>query len=172
MNLFTHHKDTTTMQGHPEVVACLVELLRGELAARDQYFIHSRQYEDLGLDRLYERMNHEMEEETGHADAILRRILFLGGKPDMRPHSFTVGEDVPDMLRKDLAVEYEVRASLQAAIALCERHGDYQSRDILLAQLKDTEEDHTYWLEKQLGLIEKIGLPNYLQSQMGNGGAH
>ncbi|ABX35395.1 MULTISPECIES: bacterioferritin [Delftia] len=155
------------MQGQPEVIECLIELLRGELAARDQYFIHSRQYEDQGLLRLFERIGHEMEEETQHADAILRRILFLGGRPDMRPHEFTPGETVEEMLRKDLATEYRVRDSLRSAMALCERHSDYNSRDLLLAQLRDTEEDHAYWLEKQLGLIEKIGLPNYLQSKMG-----
>lgn len=149
-----------------EVILCLNELLRGELAARDQYFIHSRQYEDQGFMRLYERINHEMEEETQHADVILRRILFLGGKPDMRPNAFTAGETVQEMLRKDLAVEYQVRDNLRAAMVLCEKHCDFQSRDLLLAQLKDTEEDHAYWLEKQLGLIEKVGLPNYLQAQI------
>lgn len=156
------------MQGHPQVIDCLKELLRGELAARDQYFAHSRQYEDQGLLRLYERMNHEMEEETQHADAILRRILFLGGKPDMRPHEFTPGDSVEDMLRKDLETEYSVRDNLKAAMALCEELGDYNTRELLLAQLRDTEEDHTYWLEKQLGLIEKVGLQNYLQAQMGS----
>ncbi len=156
------------MQGHPQVIDCLKELLRGELAARDQYFAHSRQYEDQGLLRLYERMNHEMEEETQHADAILRRILFLGGKPDMRPHEFTPGDSVEDMLRKDLETEYSVRDNLKAAMALCEELGDSNTRELLLAQLRDTEEDHTYWLEKQLGLIEKVGLQNYLQAQMGS----
>lgn len=155
------------MQGQPKIIECLVELLRGELAARDQYFIHSRQYEDLGLMRLYERMNHEMEEETQHADDILRRILFLQGLPDMRPHEFTPGEGVEDMLRKDLETEYRVQRNLKAAMALCEEERDYTTRDILLRQLRDTEEDHTYWLEKQLGLIEKMGLQNYLQAQMG-----
>lgn len=154
------------MQGHPKVIECLNALLRGELAARDQYFVHSRQYEDQGLMRLYERINHEMEEETQHADVILRRVLFLGGKPDMRPLPFEPGETVEEMLRKDLATEYTVRDNLKAAMALCEELGDYNSRDLLLAQLRDTEEDHTYWLEKQLGLIEKIGLQNYLQAQM------
>ncbi|WP_343592929.1 bacterioferritin [Paracidovorax wautersii] len=157
------------MQGNPQVVEYLRDLLRGELAARDQYFAHSRFYEDMGLERLYTRLNHEMEEETQHADALLRRIIFLGGRPDMRPKEFTPGETVPEMLRKDLDTEYEVRAGLQNGMALCESAGDYVSRDILLAQLKDTEEDHAYWLEKQLGLIDKIGLPNYLQSQMGHG---
>ncbi|NYT84158.1 bacterioferritin [Pollutimonas harenae] len=154
------------MQGHPEVIECLKELLRGELAARDQYFVHSRQYEDHGYMRLYERMNHEMEEETQHADVILRRILFLGGKPDMRPHEFTQGETVLEMLRKDLATEYEVRENLQTAMALCEELRDYSSRDMLQAQLNDTEEDHTYWLEKQLRLIEQVGLQNYKQAQI------
>ena len=154
------------MQGNSKVVACLVELLRGELAARDQYFLHSRQYEDLGLMKLYERINHEMEEETQHADDILRRILFLEGRPDMRPEPIEPGTDVPSMLRSDLAVEYRVRKNLADAIALCEQEQDYVSRDMLLAQQKDTEEDHLYWLKKQLGLIERIGLPNYLQSQM------
>jgi bacterioferritin len=106
-----------------------------------------------------------MQEETQHADALLRRILMLGGRPDMRPKEFTPGETVPEMLRKDLDTEYEVRAGLQQGVALCEQHRDYVSRDILLAQLHDTEEDHAYWLEKQLGLIDKVGLQNYLQSQ-------
>lgn len=135
--------------------------------ARDQYFIHSRQYEDQGLTRLYERIGHEMEDETQHADAILRRLLMLGGKPDMRPLPFTPGETVQEMLRLDLQTEYGVRQHLQDAIALCEHHADYVSRDLLLAQLRDTEEDHAYWLEKQLGLIEKVGLQNYLQTQAG-----
>ena len=153
------------MQGQPDVIEYLKELLRGELAARDQYFIHSRQYEDQGFVRLYERLNHEMQEETDHADAILRRILLLEGQPDMRPDPFTPGNSVEEMLRKDLDTEYSVRKHLKAAIALCESHHDYVSRDLLLAQLRDTEEDHAYWLEKQIGLIDKMGLQNYLQSQ-------
>ena len=121
------------MKGHPEVIACLKELLRGELAARDQYFLHSRQYEDQGLKALHERMDHEMQEETGHADAILRRILFLEGEVDMRPHAFTPGKTVVEMLEADLQVEYRVRADLAAAMKLCEEKQDYVSRDLLLA---------------------------------------
>ena len=101
------------MQGHPEVIDYLKELLRGELTARDQYFAHSRIYEDLGLNKLFARIDHEMQEETQHADAILRRILLLGGRPDMRPKELTLGENVPDMLRKDLAAEYAVRDNLR-----------------------------------------------------------
>ena len=154
------------MQGNPEVIDYLKQLLRGELAARDQYFIHSRRYEDLGLTKLYERINHEMEEETQHADALLRRILMLEGTPDMRPDAFEPGETVPDMLRKDLELEYSVRAALRKGIELSEKANDFVTRDIILAQLRDTDEDHAYWLEKQLGLIEKVGLENYLQFQI------
>lgn len=153
------------MQGNAQVIDYLKELLRGELAARDQYFAHSRIYEDQGFVRLYTRIDHEMQEETQHADAILRRILFLGGRPDMRPSEFTPGETVQEMLRKDLDTEYHVRDALRKGMELCESVNDYVSRDLLLAQLKDTEEDHAYWLEKQIGLIDKIGLQNYLQTQ-------
>lgn len=154
------------MQGHQDVISCLIELLRGELGARDQYFLHSRLYEDMGYAKLYERINHEMEEETEHADAILKRILFLQGRPDMTPTAINPGFTVPDMLAADLRLEYEVRANLVSAIALCEKHRDYGTRDILIVQLKDTEEDHAYWLEQQLRLIKLVGLENYLQAQM------
>jgi len=154
------------MKGHAAVVDYLKTLLKGELAARDQYFIHSRMYHDWGFSRLYERLNHEMTEETEHADALLQRILFLGGVPDMTPDAVRVGKSVPEMLKTDLALEYEVRAALVKGIALCEQHQDYVTRNILVKQLHDTEEDHAYWLEIQLGLIDRIGLANYLQSQM------
>ncbi|MBO6198157.1 MAG: bacterioferritin, partial [Psychrobacter sp.] len=86
--------------------------------------------------------------------------------PDMHPHAFEYGKTVTEMLRKDLAVEYSVQKNLTEAMALCEKPNDYVSRDMLLSQLRDTEEDHTYWLEKQLRLIEMLGLENYLQSQI------
>ena len=155
------------MKGHAEIVEYLNFLLRGELAARDQYFLHSRRYEDLGLNELYERINHEMEEETEHADAILRRILFLEGEPDMRPDPIEPGGTLEEMLRKDLDLEYSVRGNLAKGIALCEKHNDYVTREILVKQQADTEEDHTYWLEKQLRLIEMVGMQNYQQKRMG-----
>lgn len=153
------------MKGQSVVIDYLIELLRGELSARDQYFVHSRRYDDMGLKALYERLDHEMQEETQHADALLRRILFLEGDPDMRPKPFTPGRDVEDMLRKDLDTEYEVRAALQTGIELCEREKDYVSREILVKQLDDTEQDHAHWLEQQLGLIQRMGLQNYQQMQ-------
>ncbi|MFB2539105.1 MULTISPECIES: bacterioferritin [unclassified Acinetobacter] len=154
------------MKGNPEVIDYLNALISGELAARDQYLIHSRMYEDWGLNKIYERINHEMQEEQEHADAIIRRVLFLGGTPNMNRDGLEIGSDVVSCLKADLKLEYEVREALAKGVKLCEEKGDYVSRDLLRQQMSDTEEDHTYWLEKQLGLIEKIGLQNYIQSQM------
>lgn len=154
------------MRGNPEVIDYLNMLIGGELAARDQYLIHSRMYEDWGLSKIYERIDHEMQEEASHADAIIRRVLFLGGTPNMQRDDIDVGTDVVSCLKADLALEYHVREKLTKGIKLCEDLGDYISRDMLRQQLSDTEEDHTYWLEKQLRLIELVGLQNYIQSQM------
>lgn len=155
------------MKGSQKVIDVLNELLGGELAAMDQYFIHSRMYEDWGLTKLFERIGHEMEDETGHADAMIKRILFLEGKPNLaKRDALNVGSTVSEMLQSDLNIEYSVVKNLKAAIALCETEQDYETRAMLVTQLEDTEEDHAYWLEKQLGLIDKIGLQNYLQAQM------
>ncbi|ATG75060.1 bacterioferritin [Zobellella denitrificans] len=156
------------MKGNPKIIAALNELLAGELSAMDQYFIHSRMYDDWGLKKLFERIDHEFEDEKGHAAKLIERILFLEGTPDMVTRvPIQVGRDVPAMLKNDLALEYKVIEDLRKAMALCEQEHDYQSRDMLLQLLEDTEHDHTHWLEQQLGLIDRIGLPNYLQSQMG-----
>ena len=155
------------MQGKTKVIQELNNLLAGELTAVDQYFAHSRIYEDMGLNKLYERLDHERLEETDHADQMIKRILFLEGKPDLsKREPLNVGNTVQQMLKNDLDLEYAVINNLKAAIALCEKEHDFETRAMLLKQLEDSEEDHAYWLEKQLGLIEKIGLPNYLQSQM------
>lgn len=122
-------------------------------------------YSEWGYSKLFERLNHEMAEETQHAEDLIRRVLMLEGTPNMRPEPLNVGKDVPSMLKADLDVEYSVRDNLKKGIKLCEEEGDYVSREILVAQLVDTEEDHAHWLEQQLGLIEKLGLENYLQSQ-------
>ncbi len=155
------------MQGDKQVIAHLNELLAGELTAIDQYFIHSRMYENWGFSKLYERINHEVQDETGHADALIKRILFLEGIPDLsKREPLAVGANVPEMLKNDLAVEYKVVADLRKVIAYCESVRDYQTREILEVMLDDTEEDHAHWLEQQLGLIDIIGLQNYLQSQL------
>lgn len=155
------------MKASAKVINSFNGLLHNELAAIDQYFIHSRMYQDWGLDKLYERLNHEMEEEITHADALIQRILFLEGTPDLtNRRDLIIGNDVPSMLKNDLVLEMEVVAALKQSITLCEAEDDFQSRSILEKLLEDTEEDHVYWLEKQLGLINKIGLQNYIQSQM------
>ncbi|AGA90803.1 bacterioferritin [Thioflavicoccus mobilis 8321] len=158
------------MKGHPNVITHMQRLLANELTAIDQYWIHSRMYEDWGLSRLYERIAHEADEEREHADALIRRLLFLEATPDMtRREPLRVGATVPEMLGNDLQLEYDVAAALKEAIVCCEQERDYQTREILRQLLADTEEDHAYWLEQQLGLIEKMGLENYLQAQMGPG---
>lgn len=155
------------MKGQPEVIAALNRLLAGELSAMDQYFIHSEMYQDWGLSKLHERIAHEFDDEKGHAKALIERILFLEGTPDLTTRDpIQVGKDVPAMLKNDLQLEYQVVNALRDAIRLCEQKQDYQTREILEQLLDDTEDDHAYWLEKQLRLIDLIGLPNYLQSQM------
>ncbi|HNN08556.1 MAG TPA: bacterioferritin [Azospira sp.] len=155
------------MKGNKEIIGILNHLLAGELAARDQYFIHARMYENWGYKRLFERIWHEMHDETEHADWLIRRILFLDGTPEMVPASpLKIGKNVPEMLKSDLAVEYLVVADLKKAIVRCEAAADYVTREGLEQMLDDTEEDHAHWLEQQLGTIDMVGLRNYLQSQM------
>ncbi len=155
------------MRGNQQVIDKLNDLLAGELSAMDQYFIHSRMYDDWGLSKLFERIDHEFEDEKGHASKLVERILFLGGTPDMETREpLNIGRDVPAMLQSDLNLEYKVIGDLREVMALCEQVRDFQTRDMLQVLLDDTENDHTHWLEQQLGLIDKIGLQNYLQSQM------
>jgi bacterioferritin len=150
------------MKGSKKVIDTLNFLLAGELTAVDQYFIHSRVYEDWGLTKLYDRISHEMQDESGHADLMIKRILFLEGFRD----SLNVGKTVIEMLKNDLDLEYLVVKNLKNAIVICEQEKDFETRAMLAKQLEDTEEDHTHWLEQQLGLIDRIGLQNYLQAMM------
>lgn len=155
------------MKGNDQVIAQLNELLAGELTAIDQYFIHSRMYENWGYGKLYERIAHEVQDETRHADALIKRILFMEGTPDLsKREPLNVGRTVPDMLANDLAVEMKVIQDLRRVMAFCESVQDYQTREILRIMLEDTEHDHAHWLEQQLGLIDSVGLQNYLQSRM------
>ena len=155
------------MKGNDQVIAHLNTLLAGELSAIDQYLIHSRMYENWGFSKLYERIAHEVQDETNHADALIKRILFLEGTPDLSKRDpLHIGSTVEEMLKNDLALELQVVTALRKVMAFCESVQDYQTREILQAMLKDTEDDHTHWLEQQLGIIERIGLQNYLQSQI------
>ena len=157
------------MHGKKSVVHELNVLLTGELTAADQYFVHSRMYENWGFARLYQRAEHERVEELEHAALLIHRILFLEGTPDVASRApLAIGSSVPEMLKSDVAYENQVIAALKKAIVLCETEQDFESRRILVHLLEDTEEDHTYWLEQQLGLIDKIGLANYLQSAVGS----
>jgi bacterioferritin len=155
------------MKGDKKILEILNCLLAGELSASDQYLIHGDLYADFGLNHLAEKSLHESEHERLHARAIIQRILFLEGTPDLaKRETITVGSTVPEMLKSDLDVEYHVVGELKKAIATCEKAQDYVTRDMLAAQLEDTEMDHAYWLEQQLKLINLVGLENYQQSQM------
>lgn len=155
------------MKGSQKVIDSLNMLLENELAAIDQYFIHSRMYDDWGLSKLYERLNHEMDEEKDHSDWLIKRILFLEGVPCMtKRRELLVGTGVRSMMKNDLTLELEVVTCARNVIAICEEEGDYQTREMLEKLLYDTEEDHVYWLEKQLRLMDTIGEQNYIQSQM------
>lgn len=158
------------MKGDKKIIDILNSLLTGELTAVDQYLIHGEMYADMGLTQLAEKSIHESDHERQHARALIQRILFLEGKPDLsKREALKIGKTVPEMLKADLAVEYKVDDDLKKAIAACEKAQDYVSRDMLSVQLEDTEMDHAYFLEKQLKLIELVGLQNYLQSQMASG---
>jgi len=155
------------MKGDKSIIEILNDLLAGELSASDQYLIHGEMFADFGLHHLAEKSLHESDHERLHARALIQRILFLEGVPNMtkRP-AILIGGTVPEMLKFDLDIEYHVVGELKKAIAACETITDYVSRDMLTIQLEDTEMDHAYWLEKQLRLISLVGLENYLQSQM------
>ena len=155
------------MKGDTKILAILNDLLIGELGASDQYLLHGEMYADAGLHHLAEKSLHESEHERQHARSLIQRILFLEGKPDLaRRAALQIGNSVPEMLQADLALEYHVVGELKKAIAACETAEDYVSREMLRAQLEDTEMDHAYWLEKQLRLVGLVGLENYQQSQM------
>jgi bacterioferritin len=155
------------MKGNQTILDILNNLLTGELSASDQYLIHGEMYADFGLIHLAEKSLHESEHERQHARALIQRILFLEGVPNLtKRDTLTIGSTVPEMLNADLQVEYHVVGELKKAIAACEEANDYVTREMLTVQLNDTEMDHAYWLEQQLKLVRLVGLENYQQSQM------
>lgn len=156
------------MQGDHAIISTLNALLTGELSAADQYLAHSRMLADWGFHRMAERIAHERVDELDHADRLIRRILFLDGAPDVASRTpLAIGADVPEMLANDLAYEMKVAADLRASIRLCEEKRDFESREVLVFLLEETENDHIYWLEQQIGLLKTLGRENYLQSMLG-----
>jgi bacterioferritin len=155
------------MQGNPKIIAELNKLLKNELTAINQYFLHARMMKHWGFERLGKKIYEESIGEMKHADKLIQRILLLDGLPNLQDLGrLSIGETVPECLKADLKLESDARNDVVVATAACEAEKDYVSREIVVAILEDAEE-HIDFLETEIGLLEKVGEPNYLQSQIG-----
>ncbi|MBA3563313.1 MAG: bacterioferritin [Gammaproteobacteria bacterium] len=153
------------MKGDTQVIAHLNTVLRNELTAINQYFLHARIFRDWGLKALGEKEYAESIDEMKHADSLIQRILFLEGLPNLQDLGrIKIGEDVREIIECDLRLEMDALPDLKEAIAYCESCGDYVSRE-LFEDVLESEEEHVDWLETQIGLIDRMGLENYIQTQ-------
>jgi bacterioferritin len=154
------------MQGDKNVIQHLNQVLRNELTAINQYFLHARMFDNWGFERLGEHERAESIDEMKHADRLIERILFLDGLPNLQDlDKLLIGEGVKEALECDLTLERNAHPMLKQAIAYCESVSDYVSREIF-EDILQSEEDHIDFLETQLDLIANVGMQNYLQSQM------
>jgi bacterioferritin len=156
------------MKGEPNVIKLLNDQLTNELTAINQYFLHSRIYRHWGFEKLGKKEYEESIGEMKHADRLIERVLMLDGLPNLQAlHKLMVGETVPEILNCDLQLELVSQKKVKEGIAACEEARDFVSRELLQDILDDTEE-HIDWLETQIELVDRVGLQNYLQSQMGD----
>ena len=155
------------MQGDKNIIKLLNAQLTNELSAVNQYFLHARMYKHWGLEKLGKKEYEESIGEMKHADRLIDRILMLDGLPNLQAlHKLMIGENTPEMLACDLKLEKAAQNTVKEGIAASEAAADYISRELFKDILDDTEE-HIDWLETQIDLIDKVGIQNYLQTQMG-----